>query len=117
MTLKGNCLLINIQNYGDMDAKECREERLLEFNYHEFLEEFIVAMKEMLHQYGLLGYREAWGAEFPIGLYLKLSDISHKTNRLELIDISPEENMGVAASGTDIKTEVNMINELLGTIY
>lgn len=114
MTFSKDKLFVNIKEYEDMDTREYRGEKTLEFNYYEFLEAFIIEMKEMLDKYGLLGYRDSWGEEFPISLYLKLVDISRKTNKIELKTISQKNNMGFEASKTDIGMEVTVINEILG---
>lgn len=113
MTLTENTLSIDIKHYNDMEGKEYREQSNYEFNYYEFLEAFIMTMKDMLNKYGLLGYRESWGYEFPISLLVKLLDISRKSGRIKLGEITKEDNLGLEASKTDIDVEVALVNELL----
>lgn len=114
ITLNNGKLVINIKKYADEDMREYREEKTLEFNYYEFLEAFIIEMKGVLDKYGLLGYRDSWGEEFPISLYLKLVDISRRTNKIEFKTISQKDNMGFEARKTAIEMEVALINEIFG---
>lgn len=75
MSLNDTRLIVNIKNYEDSDTSELREDKTLEFDYYEFLGEVSTAMKEILNKYGLTGYKDSWGMEFPVSLYLQLLNV------------------------------------------
>ena len=110
MDLEGEIFFIRIKQYQDFECTEYKEEKKFRFDYYEFLNSFNNTMKELLDKYGLLGYRESWGREFPLSLYLKLLDISKKRNIIKLEEISEENNFGLDANRTDIKAEVALMS-------
>lgn len=113
MTLRQEILCINIKKYADLESTDYKEEVQLEFGYYEFLEAYITSMKTVLHKYGLLGYRKEWGYDFPMSLLVKVMDISKKSDRIWLKEISAADNFGTEACSTDIQIERAYIDELL----
>jgi len=102
-------LYIHIDRYEDEKVEEVREKFDLEFDYYEFLKEFVDAMKDVLNKHGLLGYRKAWGAEFPIGLFLKIVDISQESNKINYYLISAENNVGLETLATEFDSEMEVL--------
>ena len=61
---------------------------------------------EVLARFGMYGYRSEWRHEFPLSLYLHIKDLAEGTDITALNKrISEQENMGIAADGSDFGKE------------
>ena len=112
LQMKEGRLFIHIDRYKNEKEETTCEEINLEFDYYEFLKEFIHAMKGVLDKYGLLGYRKAWDGEFPVSLFLKLTDISEGTDKVNFFMIPAEDNMGCETLGTELNLEMEVLDRL-----
>ncbi len=114
LQMEGGRLFIHIDRYKDEKEETTCEKIHLEFDYYDFLEEFVDVMKGVLDKYGLLGYRKAWGEEFPISLFLKLADISEGSDKVKFFVIPEKDNMGCETLGTELNLEMEILDRLRG---
>ena len=108
---KQDKLLIHIKNYESEYSDKVEKEIPLTFDFDDFLSEFVQEMDRVLRCYGLVGYRENWSYEFPVGLYLMLKNISKGKNSLVLDKLTAEQHLGTEATVSDLNKELELLRE------
>ena len=104
-----NKLFIDIKCYECAESDKVESEIHLTFDFYEFLSEFVQEMDRILKCYGLVGYRENWSYDFPIGLYLMLKNICKGKNRLAISEIDPDQHFGAEAAVSDFDKELELL--------
>lgn len=106
-------MIINIKNYESEYSDKVEREIYLTFDFYEFMAEFVQEMDRILERYGLVGYRENWSFEFPVGLYLMLKNICKGQNRLAISKLIAEQHFGTDATVSDLDKELKLLREAL----
>jgi hypothetical protein len=104
-------LVINIKSYESEYCDKVEREIHLTFDFYEFIVEFVQEMDRILERYGLVGYRENWSYEFPVGLYLMLKNICKGQNRLAISKLVAEQHFGTDATVSDLDKELELLRE------
>ena len=107
---KSDELIIDIRNYEDSDSDIVEDEITLTFVFDEFLKEVVQALENVMQHYGFVGYRESWGYEFPIGMYLMLKNICHGKTKLTVNEES-ENQYGLDETVSDFDKELELLKE------
>ncbi len=104
-------LIINIKNYESEYSDKVEHEITLTFDFDVFLAEFVQEMDRVLRFYGLVGYRENWSFEFPVGLYLMLKNICMGQSKLAISEITADQHFGTDATVSDLEKELDLLRE------
>lgn len=110
LSLEQNTLIISIKSYGDNDSHEVIDKINLKMNFDDFVNVFVNEMDRILVCYGLIGYRENWGYEFPLSLYLMIKNSNIVKKELEFGMLKEDEHYGTEAMTSDFDKEIALIS-------
>lgn len=111
ISLEGKELVFDIATFESEHAEREKRHDIVRVDKDRFLDDFLSTMSDVLHKFGLLGYRKEWSYEFPLSLYLKLYDL-HNGNRIKTEQGSAKDNIGQEYVRTDLDVEKGLIGEI-----
>lgn len=77
---------------------------------NDFVNVFVNEMDRILACYGLIGYRENQGYEFPLSLYLMIKNSNIVKKELEFGILKEDEHYGTEAMTSDFDKEIALIS-------
>ena len=111
VSLEGKELVFDIATFESEFAEREKWHDIVRVDKDRFLDDFLNTMSDVLHKFGLLGYRKEWSYEFPLSLYLKLYDL-HTGNRIKTEQGSANDNIGQEYVRTNLDVEKGLIGRI-----
>ena len=68
-------------------------------------------MQDVLERFGLFGYRQEWGYEFPLSCFLQLKDIANETEHVIVSERAGEDNLGSEYKSVSFECELKILRE------
>lgn len=107
--LENENLIFREITYKNSNSNEVIQDSTVIIEKETFLIDFIDEMQAVLERFGLFGYRQEWGYEFPLSCFLQLKDIANKTEQVIGSKRDGEDNLGMEYESTDFKNELKMM--------
>lgn len=89
--------------------RDCKTEKVLRIPIRSFLKDFLSEYNSVLNRFGLYGYRCEWGYEFPLSLFLQLSDIYNDSSEIVSTIGDDVENSGLKHKSVDFEKELSYL--------
>lgn len=99
-------LCIDINSYTDDTRQEKLASSSLKCNYDKFVNAVATGLTDIIKKIGFYGYRTEWEKEFPLSLYLKLTDTE---KAISLTERTLEETQGAGGFLSDYIVELELL--------
>ena len=108
VSAEGDDLVFHVASYESSQKKEKPQVVVIRVNRDAFLKDFLDEMNDVLHRFGLYGFRLEWTYEFPMSLFLCLKD-AYAESVNPVLQKDGAENMGREYLSTDFNLEKKMM--------